>query len=928
MLALSTSYYCCRLLLASNNKEQEQPSLKRQQSFQSEQSPSKEARESTSATAISYITEHGTIITPVQPTKEQPQVHGIEIHSPKLPPLPSKSTNAGTFITPIQPSTDHLQVHNNELENPPEPHITSLASAMEMEQTTHTTSTNHPTELSPACMPDPEKSSNGDPVPMLQALGFVPICDLNTAIASCKIRAAVTSTEPTVAFNSNRKPGQQSHRFSFCIVDETGIPMRVTCFDYAVNKFQDLIKVGNVFIFQNFVVNDARYPTSACSANFELVLRHNSTIAPTLQTTFNAIKQNIASIDKTVIPIKSLTQNTYHWILLASISEKTTKRLFTTKSGTQGQMFNATLTDTAGTTIRGTFFMDAVDKFFDHVEFGQQYSFSGGHIVAADARFSPKDHPFEIKFNVESIIELLEPHAGPGSTSTPPAFKLIMQISPRNIGNWPICARIINKSSILQWENERMDGSYFYVFLYDSSGVTIRATFFDTAVTKFYNQLQLANAYVFSGGNVRLSNFRNDSSSDYEIKFTIDSIIQPFTDFDQDILETHPQLFTFKSLEALVKDCNDGKRYDVLAIVTSIGPIVKCGDGREQPGHYCHVSIVDNSNSQSSTITLIGNEATLATTSFADNPVVLFSPVSVNPLPNTSHLTLLGQCLVNPKGLLADKLSSWWKQHPRDNNLSVGTLPEGKNIQQEITPIANLGKGTKTWIICGRVYYKSDIAHITKGNYQTQQFIINILDSSGIDILAKFETDSIVQKFYNTISTGKVYNFTNGTLHSTNPYNRSGCLSNVEICFNESSTITLAPTTLASSAFNFRTLSEILDIKRENDIKADLIAVVSSVGKISLNSASPQLNKCELTLSDSSGTDISLTVWGSAAQSALQRFSDHPVVGFFPVRIRQFQQAAGTLSAIGEIIHQPDFPQTKALQLWWDTHNNNDMLFS
>ncbi|CAE7196866.1 RPA1C, partial [Symbiodinium natans] len=91
-----------------------------------------------------------------------------------------------------------------------------------------------------------------------------------------------------------------------------------------------------------------------------------------------------------------------NWRLLARVTKKTLKRKFK-KPEREGQLFNVDLMDKEGTETRATFFNQAADKFFDVLQDGQMFVFSGGRVKSGDKRFHSFD--VEITFDEKAAIE-------------------------------------------------------------------------------------------------------------------------------------------------------------------------------------------------------------------------------------------------------------------------------------------------------------------------------------------------------------------------------------------------------------------------------------------------------------------------------------------------------------------------------------------
>lgn len=61
--------------------------------------------------------------------------------------------------------------------------------------------------------------------------------------------------------------------------------------------------------------------------------------------------------------------------------------------------------DNEGTQIVGTFFNDAAEKFYNELEEGNVYTFAGGNVRIANAKYTSVKNDYTIIFDRNSIIE-------------------------------------------------------------------------------------------------------------------------------------------------------------------------------------------------------------------------------------------------------------------------------------------------------------------------------------------------------------------------------------------------------------------------------------------------------------------------------------------------------------------------------------------
>lgn len=82
--------------------------------------------------------------------------------------------------------------------------------------------------------------------------------------------------------------------------------------------------------------------------------------------------------------------------------------------------------------------------------------------------------------------------------------------------NWTIKARVIQKSDIRTYSNQRGEGKFFNVTLMDDSG-EIKGTGFNAVADELYEKLQEDKVYYISKARVNLSKRKFSSAQEYEL---------------------------------------------------------------------------------------------------------------------------------------------------------------------------------------------------------------------------------------------------------------------------------------------------------------------------------------------------------------------------------------------------------------------------
>lgn len=239
-----------------------------------------------------------------------------------------------------------------------------------------------------------------------------------------------------------------------------------------------------------------------------------------------------------------------------------------------------------------------------------------------------------------------------------------------------------------------------------------------------------------------------------------------------------------------------------------------------------------------------------------------------------------------------------------------------------VTNISNLNMYANKWTIQARVTSKSDIRTWSNAKGEGSLFSVELLDQTQ-DVRATFFKEA-VDKFYSFLQIGSVYTFSGGRLKVANAqYNT--CQSNFEITFDQNSEIHLANDDGNIQRQHYEFIDSIAGLERtEPNTMVDLLAVVQAVGEVATivsKKSGQELTKCDLTLIDTSATQITLTLWGDKAASALTDYNQQPVVAIRRARVSDY--GGRSLSLSGSIETNPDIPQTAPLQTWWRTQTAN-----
>jgi replication factor A1 len=106
-----------------------------------------------------------------------------------------------------------------------------------------------------------------------------------------------------------------------------------------------------------------------------------------------------------ITPIDQLNMYQNRWTIKARVTSKGDVRTWSNAKG-EGSLFSVELLDSSGTDVKGTFFKEAVDKFFNLLEVNKVYTFSGGRLKVANMQWNTCKSQFEITFDQNSEIHL------------------------------------------------------------------------------------------------------------------------------------------------------------------------------------------------------------------------------------------------------------------------------------------------------------------------------------------------------------------------------------------------------------------------------------------------------------------------------------------------------------------------------------------
>ncbi|CAK1556348.1 unnamed protein product [Leptosia nina] len=255
---------------------------------------------------------------------------------------------------------------------------------------------------------------------------------------------------------------------------------------------------------------------------------------------------------------------------------------------------------------------------------------------------------------------------------------------------------------------------------------------------------------------------------------------------------------------------------------------------------------------------------------------------------------------------------------PMANHSAAPALDSSMLSSQMTHPIASLSPYQNKWVIKARVMTKSAIRTWSNAKGEGKLFSMDLCDESGEIRATAFRNEC--DRFYDMIQVDKVYYISRCQLKTANKQYTS---------IKNDYEMTLTPDTVIAECmedascvptikYEFLPISEIAN--KGVDTILDTIGVckmASDLQELTARSTGKQLKKREVTLVDSSGGAIALTLWGKEAESF--DGNANPVIAAKGARLTEFN-GSKSLSCLASTMLRlnPDLPEAHKLRGWYD----------
>ncbi|KAI0822834.1 replication factor-a protein [Trametes gibbosa] len=241
----------------------------------------------------------------------------------------------------------------------------------------------------------------------------------------------------------------------------------------------------------------------------------------------------------------------------------------------------------------------------------------------------------------------------------------------------------------------------------------------------------------------------------------------------------------------------------------------------------------------------------------------------------------------------------------------------GRANHAAIYPIESLSLYQNNWTIKARVTTKGDIRTWSNQRGEGKLFNVTLMDESGEIRATGF--NAAVDELYDRIQEGKVYFISKAKVNLAKK-KFSNVQNEYELAFERNTIIEECPdaSDVPTVKFNFVPIGELTEVAK--DAVCDIVGVVREVSELSTitsKATNKEIPKRELTVVDTTGFSVKVTLWGKQAEQYTS--TDHPVIAFKGAKVGDFQGRSLSMMSSSSLHIDPDIPEAHHLRGWYDS---------
>ncbi|PSC74786.1 Replication A 70 kDa DNA-binding subunit isoform A [Micractinium conductrix] len=250
----------------------------------------------------------------------------------------------------------------------------------------------------------------------------------------------------------------------------------------------------------------------------------------------------------------------------------------------------------------------------------------------------------------------------------------------------------------------------------------------------------------------------------------------------------------------------------------------------------------------------------------------------------------------------------------------------GSASKRPVQPISALNPYNNNWAVKAKVVSKGPKRSFTRGSV----FTAEIVDQQGTSIEATFWRDA-ADAAHNLLEEGKVYIFARGNVKPADKrYSR--VRNDYALHFDTASELEACSDDIDTSAMHAKL--EFVPIDQlaayaDKKMSVDLVGVVSEVrllGSVKRKTDQVELSRRDLTILDQSLKNVTVTLWGSAAEGAGRELEDAAasggtlVMAISSCRVSSYNGVSvSSLQRSAVLINPTDIPEAVVLREWYDS---------